>query len=241
VEPGPPLTDADLTIVHGLRHALRQQTRALLGAVRALDPADALGTAELRAWFAQFESVVVGHHRMVDRVVLPALIAADPASARVASGVRWGQVGLADRLAEVGVALARVEDAQAIGPSPAAAFRHREAVGRAEQLVEAMDRHLDGDGADLVAAIATRLPRAVFVELHGEFLLFGDHAALAFTFPWATRFAPAAEAERVVAQLPRRLRELHRAVWVPAYVRSFPRVVAAERRVAAGRVEPAVA
>jgi hypothetical protein len=236
-----PLTDADLTILHAFRHALRQQARAVLGAIRSLDPADGLGTAEVRAWFAQFESVVVGHHRTVDRVVLPALIAADPASARIAPGVRWGQVGLADRLGAVGVALARIEDAQAIEPSPAAGFRHREAVARADQLVEAMDRHLDRDGAALVAAMASRLPRAVFVELQGEFLLRGDPATLAFTFPWATRFAPPAEAERLVGQLPRRLRELHRAVWVPAYVRSFPRLVAAERRVAAGRVEPAVA
>jgi hypothetical protein len=228
--PDRPLDDADLVVVHALGHALREQSRTLLGAVRALDPADALGVAEVRAWFEAFEGVVVGQQRVVDRVLLPALVDAAPGTARLVPEVRHGQGEVAEAVGRVGLALGHLADAVAPGTVAAATAGVGQAVAAAERLVAAVDRHLGGEGAALVAAVVEHLPRRAFMELRGEFLLVGDQAALAFAFPWATRFASPTEAERIVAQLPRRLRALHRAVWEPAYRRAFPRLVAAEAR-----------
>jgi hypothetical protein len=219
------LGDRDLHVLHAFDRARRLQTRALLDALRAA-PADDVGVAEeLREWTARTAAAIGRHHRVLDEVVTPCLVAADPLAAPLAGAMRAGHALVADLLDALEDALSGWVGMATFG-SPAD-DEHRRATEAAERVVVAVDDQVAREQAMLEPAIVCSVPPADWDEVHGELLVLADPAELPFLFPWVVRGSDPVEEERIVTQLPRMLRVVHRFVWTPSHARSYPHVTGA--------------
>ncbi|MEZ5137588.1 MAG: hypothetical protein R2702_04595 [Acidimicrobiales bacterium] len=234
------LRDRDLHVLHAFDRAVRLHLRDLLAAVRRCDPGDREAVDELCRWTERSGAVVRRHHDVLDAVVVPRLVAADPLAANLAGAVRAGH-RLVGEAVEALLRALRAWDAAAAVGGEAAEHAWRRSVVAVERAVVALDDQVAREQATLQPALVAAVGPAAWDEVHGELLLHADPALLPFLFPWIVRGADPLEEERVVAQLPRMLRTVHRFVWKPSAVRSYPRLAAASDAVDRGCAEPSAA
>ncbi|HRW36100.1 MAG TPA: hypothetical protein P5254_00270 [Aquihabitans sp.] len=234
------LRDRDLHVLHAFDRAVRLHLRDLLAAVRRSEPRDLDAATELLHWTDRSRTVVVRHHGVIDGAIAPLLVEVDPLATNLVGAVRAGHRIVGEVLDDLVSALAAWRRAIAVG-GEAAERSWRGTVVAVERAVVAVDDQVAREQATFQPAlVATVAPRA-FDEVRGELLLHADPALLPFLFPWIVRGADPVEEERLVAQLPRMVRTVHRFVWKPSAARSHPRLAAAAIAVDRGLVEPSAA
>ncbi len=235
------LADRDLHVLHAFDRAAPLHLRALLGAVRRCRPDDRDGAGELAAWAERTGIVVRRHHAVVRSTLGPLLVAADPLSANLVGALSAGHRLVAEAFAEVEEALHTWAEVAGRPAVEVAEPAHGRSVAAVERAVVAVDEQVRREQVTFEPALVAAVAPAAFDEVRGELALHADPELLPFLFPWLARGCDEREEERLVAQLPRTMRLVHRFVWTPSHAQTYPRLAAAGRSVDRGLVEPAAA
>lgn len=230
-QPTTTVTSDALFAFDAVHQAIRVHSGALLVVARRALPTEVGEARELRDWF-EHAQLAIGHHlRVVDDVVVPALAASgglDPALEWAMAGSR---ANVAEHLEQVAAAVSGLVSLAELAATEAGQWQVRAVIDAVEALLPALEDRVVVEETMLVPQLLERMPQATYDEIHGDLLVGADPSLVPFLFPWLATAVDEVTAARLVHQLPRMVRTVHRLVWVPSHLRSYPQFAQARRQV----------
>lgn len=217
-----------------VHQAIRVHSRALLVVARRAVPTEVGEARELRDWF-EHAQLAIGHHlRVIDDVVVPALAASGPLDPALEWAMEGSGANVAEHLEQVAAAISGLVSLAELSATEAGQWQVRAVIDAVEALVPVLDDRVVVEETMLVPQLLERMPQATYDEIHGDLLVGADPALVPFLFPWLTTAVDETAAARLVQQLPRMVRTVHRLVWVPSHQRSYPQFAQARAQVQRG-------
>lgn len=188
----------DLTTYHLVHRAIRQSTSRLTAALSGLveDERRERGR-QLARWYSGFEAELHMHHTVEDDFFFPALFVHVPALRGYLDRIDDEHHYLSELIVETRTAILEISN-----PMTPFADAIAGAVGRAIDLEELMQGHLDFEDAEILPLFARHMDAAEYNEIEGKAMANPNIGELKFTVPWMMANANADEQRQLLDNAP---------------------------------------